>query len=84
MEKSTPSRIAKAKELIEQLRISVQLDAEITAILEDLHGFVYAVQEDNKRLVATVRRQDERINSLEKRYSELLFKFSELKQQSMK
>ena len=81
MEKFAPSRFAKVKELIDQLRISVQLDFEMTAILEDLHGLVYAVQEDNKRLVATVRRQDERINSLEKRYSELLFKLSEVKQQ---
>ena len=81
MEKSAPSRFAKVKELIDQLRISVQLDSEMTAILEDLHGFVYAVQEDNKRLVATVRRQDERINSLEKRYSELLYNFSQFKQQ---
>lgn len=84
MEKSAPSRFAKVKELIDQLRISVQLDTEMTAILEDMHGLLYGLQEDNKRLTATVRRQDERINSLEKRYSELLFKLSELKQQLSK
>ena len=81
MERSAPSRFAKVKELIDQLRISVQLDSEMTAILEDMHGLIYACREDYKRLEATVRRQDERINSLEKRYSELLFKLSEVKQQ---
>lgn len=80
MDRSTPSRIARAKELIEQLRISVELDVEMTAILEEVIQRMYVLDEDNKRLVAASRVQEGKIASLEKRYSELLFKFSEFKQ----
>lgn len=80
MEKSTPSRFAKVRELIDQLRICVQLDTEMTDILEELHTHIYGIEEDMKRMVATSRRHDEKINSLETRYSQLLFKFSEMKQ----
>lgn len=80
MEKSAPSRFAKARELIDQLRICVALDAEMTDILEELHTHIYGIEEDMKRMVATSRRHDEKINSLETRYSQLLFKFSELNQ----
>lgn len=80
----TPSRFSRVKELLEQLRIHVELDAEMTAILEEMFQRMYAVDEDNKRLTATVRVQEGKIASLEKRYSELLFKFSEFKQSSPK
>lgn len=80
MDRSTPSRFSRVKELLEQLRIHVELDAEMTAILEEMFQRMYAVDEDNKRLTATVRVQEGKIASLDKRYSELLFKFSEFKQ----
>ena len=80
MDLSTPSRFSRIKELLEQLRISVELDVEMTAILEEMFQRMYALDEDNKRLLATVRVQEGKISSLDKRYSELLYKFSELKQ----
>ena len=79
MEKSAPSRLANLKELVQHLSLSIQIQAEVSAILEELHTRLYSVEEDRKRLVAVTRDQDQKIRSLEKRYSELLYRFSELK-----
>lgn len=79
MEKSAPSRLANLKELVQYLSLSVQIQTEVAGILEDLHTRLYSVEEDRRRLVATVRDQSAKIRSLESRYSELLYKFSELK-----
>lgn len=81
MEKSAPSRLANLKELVQHLSLSVQIQGEVSAILEDLHIRLYSVEEDRRRLVETVRDQSAKIRSLEKRYSEVLYKLSELKNQ---
>lgn len=78
MEKSAPSRLANLKELVQHLSLSIQIQAEVSEILEELHIRLYSVEEDRKRLVETVRKQDEKIRSLEKRYSEVLYKLSEV------
>lgn len=77
MEKSAPSRLANLKELVQHLSLSIQIQAEVSEILEELHIRVYSVEEDRKRLLETVRKQDDKIRSLEKRYSEVLYKLSE-------
>ena len=81
MEKSAPSRLSNLRQLIGQLQISLQCDKEITDILEEFSCRIYALEEDNKRLLATVRAQEGKNQSLEKRYSELLYRFSELRQE---
>lgn len=78
MEKSAPSRLANLKELVQHLSLSIQIQAEVSEILEELHIRLYSVEEDRKRLLETVRKQDEKIRSLEKRYSEVLYKLSEV------
>lgn len=78
MEKSAPSRLANLKELVQHLSLSIQIQAEVSEILEELHIRLYSVEEDRKRLVETVRKQDEKIRSLEKRYSEVLYRLSEV------
>ena len=77
MEKSAPSRLANLKELVQHLSLSIQIQAEVSEILEELHIRLYSVEEDRKRLLETVRKQDEKIRSLEKRYSEVLYKLSD-------
>lgn len=77
--KLAPSRLANLKELVQHLSLSIQIQAEVSAILEDLHIRLYSVEEDRKRLLATVRDLEGKNRSLEKRYSELLYKFSEFK-----
>lgn len=81
MEKSAPSRLANLKELVQLLSLSIQIQGEVSAILEELHLRLYSVEEDRRRLVAVTREQEGHIRSLEKRYSELLYKFSEIKNQ---
>lgn len=77
MEKSAPSRLANLKELVQHLSLSIQIQAEVSEILEELHIRLYSVEEDRKRLLETVRKQDEKVRSLEKRYSEVLYKLSD-------
>ena len=79
MEKSAPSKLSNLRELVAQLSLAVQIQAEISSILDDYHSQIYALEQDRTRLQATVRDHSAKIQSLEKRYSELLYKFSELK-----
>lgn len=81
MEKSAPSRLANLKELVQHLSLSIQIQAEVSEILEELHIRLYSVEEDRKRLLETVRVQDGQIQSLQKRYSELLYKLSDMQKQ---
>ena len=78
MERSAPSRLANLKELVQHLSLSIQIQAEVSEILEELHVRLYSVEEDRKRLLETVRKQEDKIRSLEKRWSEALYKLSEL------
>lgn len=82
MERSVPSRLANLRELVSLLSLSVQIQAEISAILEEYEKRVYSLEEDRRRLLADYRAVDRKCQSLEKRYSELLYKFSELKNDS--
>lgn len=79
MEKSVPSRLSNLRELLTTLQLSVQVQQEISAILEENERRLYSLEEDRRRLIADYRALDERTRSLEKRYSELLYRFSEIK-----
>ena len=82
MARSAPSKLANLRELVAALSLTVQIQAEIADILDDYEQRLYSLDEDRKRLVAVTRAQDQTIKSLEKRYSELLYKFSEVIQAS--
>ncbi len=80
MDKTVPSRLANLRELVSLLSLSVQIQAEISAILEEYEKRVYSLEEDRRRLLADYRAMDSKCQSLEKRYSELLYKLAEFKQ----
>lgn len=61
------------------LGISIGIQNETSDILEDFELRIYSLEEDRKRLLADYKALNSRCISLEKRYSELLYKFSELK-----
>lgn len=82
--KTAPSRVSNLRELIASLGLTVQIQAEIADILEEYEKQMFALKEDNKRLIADYRALEGRCNSLDKRYSELLYKFSEAVQASRK
>ena len=71
-------KIAGLKELVKMLGISIAIQNETSDILEDYEHRIYSLEEDRKRLLADYRAQHSQIVSLEKRYSELLYKFAEL------
>lgn len=79
MEKSLPSRLANLKELTQVLSLTVQIQAETSCILEEMATRIYSLEEDRKRCLANDRSMDGQLKSLEKRYSELLYKVSELR-----
>lgn len=79
MEKTTPTKLGNLRELVGLLSLAVQVQGEIADILADYERRVYALEEDNKRLLAVTRSQSNDIQSLNKRYSELLYKFSEFR-----
>ena len=77
MEESITSRLSNLKELVQYLSLSIQIQTEVSAILEDYSIKLYSLDEDRKKLFELVRQQDSKIRSLEKRYSEVLYKLSE-------
>lgn len=79
MEKSLPSKLSNLKELIQLLSLSVQVQAEVSAILDELSMRVYSLEQDRERLLADYRECSTKVRSLEKRYSELMYRFSELR-----
>ena len=82
MARSAPSKLANLRELVGLLSTSVQVQAEIADILEDYEIRMYSLEEDRKRLLQHCRDLDNKCHSLDKRYSELLYKFSEVRQSS--
>ena len=82
MAKSCPSKLANLRELVAALSLTVQIQAEIADILDDYERRLYSLDEDRKRLLSDYRALEGRCSSLEKRYSELLYKFSEVIQAS--
>lgn len=71
MDKQSPDKFSSLLANIQLLRLSVAVDADIAAILQDLHIRVYALSEDNKRLVAVTRDQGRKIKALEDRLVDL-------------
>ena len=78
MEKSAPSRLANLRELVSLLSLSVQIQTEISGILEEYEKRLYSLEEDRRRLIADYRAVDMKCQSLEKRYAELLYKLSDM------
>ena len=74
-----PSRLGNLRELVGLLGLSVQVQREIADILEDYEIRLYSLEEDRKRLLASNRDLLQKCNSLETRYSQLMYKFSEIK-----
>ena len=79
MDGKQPSRLQNLRELVNLLSLSVQISGETSAILEEIHVRLYSLEEDRKRLLNDYRALDQRCRSLETRYSELLYRFSEIK-----
>lgn len=82
MAKRSSPKLSNLRELLATLGIAFQIQTETADILEEYENRIYSLEEDRKRLVADYKALDGRCNSLEKRYSELLYRFSEVVQAS--
>ena len=73
MEKSSPSKLSKLKEQVELLTLVVEVNQSVAAVLEEYSYRLYALEEDNKRLLANYRALDQHYNDLRTRYAELQY-----------
>lgn len=74
-----PSRLANLQELVASLSLSVQIQGEISEILKEYDQRIYSLEQDRARLLADYKSLWSAKQSLEKRYSELLYHLSNLK-----
>jgi len=79
MENIKPSKLTNLQELVSLLGISVQIQGEISGLLEEYHSRIFSLEEDRKRLLADYKALHTKTLSLERRYSEILYKLSDLK-----
>lgn len=73
---STPTKLANLKDLLALMSCAVQAQKEIADILSDYEKRVYSLEEDRRKLLAIVRKQEDSIKVLNNRYSEVLYKLS--------
>ena len=73
MEKSYPSKFAEYKELVEQLSLVIKVNQSTAAVLEEFSYRLYALEQDNKRLLASYRSMEQKYIDLKNRYSELQY-----------
>lgn len=73
MEKSNPSKFAEYKELVEQLSLVIKVNQSTAAVLEEFSYRLYALEQDNKRLLASYRSMEQKYIDLKNRYSELQY-----------
>lgn len=71
-----PSRISNLRELVALMSLSVQVQGEIASILDDYDQRIYSLEEDRKRLLASNKDYHLKLQSLERRYSDLLYQLS--------
>lgn len=79
MEKSLPSLLSDLKESVQLLSLSVGVQRATSDILDEIAARLYSLEEDRRLLKEANRVNLQKIQSLEKRYAELLYKFSELR-----
>lgn len=73
MEKSSPSKFAEYKELVEQLSLVIKVNQSTAAVLEEFSYRLYALEQDNLRLLACYRSMEQKYIDLKTRYSELQY-----------
>ena len=64
------------RDLISKLNLHNQIQNEISDILSDVDVRLYSLEEDRKRLLTHCRELDNKIFSIEKSFSEFVYKSS--------
>ena len=71
-------KLTHLRDLISKLNLHNQIQNEISDILSDVDVRLYSLEEDRKRLLNHCRELDNKIFSLEKSFSEFVYKVSNL------
>lgn len=66
-------------ELISSADLNVKTHKAFADVLSSISKEMYGIREDNKRLLANYRALNESFNSLNTRYSEVLYKLAEIR-----
>ena len=69
-------KLSYLRELISKLNLHNQIQNEISDILSEVDVRLYSLEEDRKRLLQHCRDLDNKIFSLEKSFSEFVYKHS--------
>ena len=69
-------KISDVRQLLHQCGLNVSIYLQICDILEDVHNQMYALNEDNKRIVASNR-------SLDARYGEMMNLLKEIRKSQL-
>lgn len=67
------SRLAELRDHLSMLQLNATVQREMLEVLEELENRLYACEQDIKLLQGSKRATEDKINSLNTRYSELLY-----------
>lgn len=77
MDKSLPSRLSVLRENVALLTLSMAVQHDVVECLDEIAVRIFSLEEDRKRLLETVRKQQSELDSLRHRYSELLYRLAD-------
>lgn len=77
MDKSLPGRLSVLRENVALLTLSMAVQHDVVECLDEIAVRIYSLEEDRKRLLETVRKQQTEIDSLRTRYAELLYRLAD-------
>lgn len=77
---SAMTKLQNIKAMVDTITLANDLLQEMSSLLEEQSVQLYSLDQDRKRLLQKTLLQEQKIQSLEKRYSDLLYHIHELKE----
>lgn len=77
MERSALSKLSDLRDHLTQLQLQATVQREIFEVLEELESRLYAAEQDNNLLKGKFQASEARLQSLETRYSQVLYALSD-------
>ena len=79
MERSALSKLSDLRDHLSMLQLNATVQREMLEVLEEIEDRLYSVEQDLRLLQGTGKATADKINSLNHRYSELLYALSNRK-----
>lgn len=74
------TKLQNIKAMVETISLANDLLHEMTSLIDEQSVQLYSLDQDRKRLLQKTLLQEQKIQSLEKRYSDLVYHIHELKE----